>query len=163
MREQRQKQLEEHVKAVNLMLRDTNGNADIHGENTGDESATDGLEEWGGFEEPLEMNRVDEYIDEGKYATVTVESVDVSKEGLHVIAADDEEETGSNSSREDRVASQGKPNSKPPNKRVWTKEKPTSNKPKKRKKFRYESVAERKLARQKQKARNAKAAQARRG
>ncbi|KAI9668207.1 MAG: hypothetical protein M1821_001027 [Bathelium mastoideum] len=158
IREQRRKQLEEHVNAVNSLLRQTNGNVESNGGLSAEGSTADD-EEWQGFGEPLEVHRVDEYIDEDKYALVTVESVDVAKDGLHVTAEDDEEDDQSAS---DAGNHQVTVNGRPEKKRVWTKERPAGKKPKK-KKFRYESVAERKVERQKQKARNAKAAKVRRG
>ncbi|KAI9693948.1 MAG: hypothetical protein M1822_003219 [Bathelium mastoideum] len=161
MREQRRKQLEEHVNAVNSLLRQTNGNVESNG-GLSTEGSTTGDEEWQGFGEPLEVHRVDEYIDEDKYALVTVESVDVAKDGLHVTAEDDEEDDQSASDAENQNTNQVTVNGRPEKKRVWTKERPAGKKPKKRK-FRYESLAERKVERQKQKARNAKAAKVRRG
>lgn len=165
MREQRQRQLEEHIEKVNSMLHDTNGTVDSNEENEGEESTASTEGEWGGFEEPLEVNRVDEYIDEDKYAMVTVESVDVSKDGLH--ATVDEEEAAADGTQssdgKEKVSSNDISIGKQPKKGVWTKEKPGGKKSKKKKKFRYESVAERKAARQKQKAKNVKAAKARRG
>ncbi|KAL9096193.1 MAG: hypothetical protein Q9165_001716 [Trypethelium subeluteriae] len=170
MREQRRKQLEEHVEAVNSMLRNMNGHADSNEEKAGDASKPDGREEWEGFEEPLEINRVDEYIDEDKYATVTVESVNVSKDGLHVAmeendgaSDDDDNDHVVESDAEEKDRGRDSSNGKTQKKRIWTKEKPAGNKPKKRKKFRYEGAAERKAAMQKQKARSSKTAKARRG
>ncbi|KAF2237582.1 hypothetical protein EV356DRAFT_510526 [Viridothelium virens] len=170
MRKRRRQQLEEHVEAVNSMLRNINGHADINEEDANDVPEPNGGEEWAGFEEPPEINRVDEYIDEDKYATVTVESVHVAKDGLHVAMEendgdndDDEDDQVADSDPEEKDRERDTSNGKLQKKRIWTKEKPAGNKPKKRKKFRYESAAERKVTRQKQKARNSKAAKARRG
>ena len=164
MREERQRQLEEHVNTVNSMLRSTNGSTNGSDKDGDEELDADEGEEWQGFEEAVEVNRVDEYVDEDKYAVVTVEAVDVSKDGLHATAEGKDSKTNqSGSDTDSRISDQDISNGKQQKKRKWTKEKPGDAKPKKRKKFRYESAAERKEARQKQKAKNAKAAKARRG
>jgi ribosomal RNA-processing protein 17 len=125
-------------------------------------------EEWNGVEDvtPPPIDHEAEYIDEGKYTTVTVEAVDVSKEGLHKAEeqarqdpSDPESGTkvttrATTTSASERVAQRG-----------WTKEKPKDkpDKPKKkRKKFRYEGKAERKFTRMKEKSKNRKQAKTRR-
>lgn len=96
-----------------------------------------------------------EYIDEDRYTTVTVEAVDISKEGLHRI-------TDENEAEDDEGAAKTKPpasavsNVETNTKKVWPKKT-------KKKKFRYESKAERKVTRGKQKAGNKVKADARRG
>ena len=106
---------------------------------------------WEGIEDEPVVEPVDheeEYVDEDKYTVVTVEAVDISKEGISRIARenseDDEQEAPKLVDTEDK------------NKKVW----PT--KPRK-KKFRYETKTERKLSRAKQKAGNKGRADARRG
>ena len=164
MREDRQKQLQEHIEKVNSMLSNTNATEDSSEEDVGEGSNTFSEEAWEGFEEALEVNRVDEYIDEDKYATVTVESVDVSKDGLRVTTGEADGEDGIQTSTEEKkLSSNSTSNTITQKKRGWTEEKPMVHKSKKKKKFRYESVAERKAAREKQKARTAKAAKGRRG
>jgi ribosomal RNA-processing protein 17 len=142
LREERKQELEEHVEAVNALLKDVNG--------AGVEEEED--DEWGGIEdkEPA-MEAVDheeEYIDEDRYTTVTVEAVDVSKEGLMKVREDD--------SDNEIPEEDAKPVGKESSRKVWPK------KPKKNK-FRYESKAERKITRVKQKAGNKARADARRG
>lgn len=110
-------------------------------------------EEWAGFDDdalaPELVDHEEEYVDEDKYTTVTVEAVDVTKEGLHRVA--DEEDS------EDTLEAEVKPVQKEEKgKKVWPK------KPRKQK-FRYESKAERKATRGKQKAGNKARADARRG
>jgi ribosomal RNA-processing protein 17 len=153
MRQQRKIDLEKHVNEVNLLMRKAAGEA-----TPSDSSDSEG--EFEGFDddEPAsaapvieEINREDEYIDEDKYTTVTIEGVNITKEGFES-AKDKESEK-----KAGEVDGEGK-------KRVWTKEKPKSSAPKKRKKkFRYEAPAERKAARMKQGAKNKAKAQARRG
>ena len=71
--------MEEHVNAVNALLRDVE---------CGKGSEED--ESWGGIEDEGDMvvkavevlDHEEEYVDEDRYTTVTVEAVDVSKDGL---------------------------------------------------------------------------------
>ncbi|RDW67645.1 hypothetical protein BP6252_09041 [Coleophoma cylindrospora] len=144
LREERKQELEEHVEAVNALLKDVDGSKDYV------ESDEDG--EWGGIqdEEPRPViDHEEEYIDEDRYTTVTVEEVDVGKDGLHKIVAED-------SSDESMDAERPKPESKDETKKVWPK------KPRKQK-FRYESKTERRMSRAKQKAGNKAKANARKG
>lgn len=93
------------------------------------------------------MDHEEEYIDEDRYTTVTVEEVDVTKEGLSkTLDSEDEDEDAKVRERGKEV--EGKEKAK----KIW---------PKKVKKraFRYETKAERKLGRAKEKAK----ATARRG
>ena len=137
--------MEEHVEAVNRALREVEGG-----------STEDGTEDevWGGIEDdekekaPELVGHEEEYIDEDRYTTVTVEAVDVSKEGLLRVADDDPSE--------ETMEAEAKPAEKEENdKKRWPK------KPKK-KKFRYESKAERKVTRARQKSGNKSRAEARR-
>jgi ribosomal RNA-processing protein 17 len=137
--------LEEHVEAVNRALREVEGG-----------STEDGTEDevWGGIEDdekenaPELVDHEEEYIDEDRYTTVTVEAVDVSKEGLLRLADDD-------SSEETMEAEATLADKEVNGKKKWPK------KPKK-KKFRYESKAERKMTRAKQKSGNKARTEARR-
>lgn len=95
------------------------------------------------------MDHEEEYIDEDRYTTVTVEAVDVSKEGLTKVG----EEDSSNETAEADPKPVEKEASK---KKVWPKKE-------RKKKFRYESKAERKFTRTKQKAGNKARADTRRG
>ena len=123
-----------------------------------------GNDEWNGFEESTRVDREDEYVDEDRYTTVTVEAVDVTRDGLRKVDSVDEEslEESTHSSqgveptmKEDQSSEGGK------TKRVWTKENPNKGK-KKRKRFRYESKQERKVTRLKERAGNRSKAKARR-
>jgi len=94
------------------------------------------------------VDREEEYVDEDRYTTVTVEAVDISKEGFAksgIEESDDsEKEVPKLVEKEEKT------------KKVWPKKAP-------KKKFRYESKAERKATRGKQKAGNKAKADARRG
>lgn len=123
---------------------------EVSGVGAGLESDEEG-EVWGGIvdgetaEEVLD--REEEYIDEDRWTTVTVEAVDVSKEGLKKVADDEDEEVPN-------LVVAGK--STKEEKKKWPKKE-------KKQKFRYESKAERKFTRGKQKAGNKARADARKG
>lgn len=108
---------------------------------------------WNGFEEEevaLEpIDHEEEYIDEDKYTTVTVEAVDVSKEGLHKVV-DIEEDEDSEAEAPPLVET------KDTGKKEWPKKV-------RKKKFRYESKVERKVTRAKQKFGNKSKAEGRKG
>lgn len=95
------------------------------------------------------VDHEEEYIDEDKYTTVTVEAVDISKDGFSKSRGEDSEDE-SDKEPPALVEKDEKP------KKVWPKKAP-------KKKFRYESKAERKVTRGKQKAGNKAKADARRG
>jgi ribosomal RNA-processing protein 17 len=110
-------------------------------------------EVWGGIqeEEPVEMellDREEEYVDEDRWTTVTVEAVDISKEGLKKVREEDDEEEVPELVVEKQDGKEEK--------KKWPKKE-------KKKKFRYESKAERKFTRGKQKAGNKARADARKG
>lgn len=103
------------------------------------------------------MDHEEEFIDDDRYTTVTVEAVDVSKDGLHKIIQ--EGETGGEES-ESNLVDRPVPKTGQDAKRVWTKERPGGPK-KKKKKFRYESKADRKITRHKERSGNKSKAKAR--
>lgn len=124
--------------------------------------------EWEGIEDPPVSSRRDaEYVDEDQYATVTVEAVDITRDGFVTpkSQSNSENEDGGQTQAEvaaaAKLAGEGK-------KRVWTKEKPKktvgekAKKKLKKKKFRYESKTERKVTRAKERSRNGLQAKARR-
>ena len=120
-------------------------NGGAEGEST-EEEGWNGIQDDEAVVEPVDHE--EEYVDEDRYTTVTIEAVNVSKEGLIKVADDESEEQSEN-----EVV---KPETKASGKKIWPK------KPRK-KKFRYESKAERKVTRGKQKAGNKARADARRG
>lgn len=122
----------------------------------------DDEQEWSGLPEPPEIDHEAEYIDEDRYTTVTVEAMDLSKDGLH---EKEEAQANLDSSEEKQPDGTKRTNGQKQGKRIWTKDKPEkdSRAPKrKRKKFRYENKAERKLTRLKEKSKNSRQAKARR-
>ena len=158
------------MEAVNSVMRNAGRVASDSNEEGEDKEDYENEEEsWDGIEDnqnPL-VDHEDEYIDEDRFTTVTVEAVDISKDGLQ--KALQEEEDGSeavDTNRSDKeppesTTSQGRTGSEK-GKRIWTKEPPSSPR-KKRKKFRYESKAERKATRYKEKSGNKTKARARKG
>ena len=104
---------------------------------------------WSGFQDDQTVEPINheaEYIDEARYTTVTVEAVDVSKEGLHKVEEEDKSEQNGNEHRKNSPGA-AKANSESISKKVWPKKT-------RKKKFRYESKAERKVTMVKQKAGN---------
>jgi len=170
LRRRRKEEMEAKVREVGEYLRkaDGSGSGDEEDEEAEDEGVGEG---WEGFEEiPVsQIDRLDEYIDEDRYAEVTVEDVDVSKEGLvksgqgnsvHTVGDADHDDVGE---LDDEVTAGGRTNGVK-KKREWTKEKPTSAKPKKKRKtFRYETKEERKITRFKERRKNTAKAKSRRG
>lgn len=111
-------------------------------------------EAWHGIAEPVDIDHEAEFEDEDRHTTVTIEAVDITREGFQKVVDADTDF----SDEEDKPLVEGAqaPNEseKPPKgKRIWTKERPEGLK-KKKKKFRYESKAERKLTRYKERSKN---------
>lgn len=147
---------------VNSMIREAGVGSD-----PGEQGSECEEEPWDGIKdnhEPL-VDHEDEYIDEDRFTTVTVEAVDVSKDGLRKAIQDKENE--SEASGTDRPEGEpqktttlrGRTESER-GKRIWTKEPPSGPK-KRKKKFRYENKAERKATRYKEKLGNKSKARAR--
>jgi ribosomal RNA-processing protein 17 len=110
-------------------------------------------EDWEGIKdvEPVieavePVDHEEEYVDEDRYTVVTVEAVDVTKDGLSKVEA-----VGSDTEKAPKLVERVEKA-----KKVWPK-KPL------KKKFTYETKTERKMARGKQKAGNKAKADARRG
>lgn len=158
LREERQAELARHVEEVNAYYRRETPQAE--NDNRVDGSSRSGEEEdRTAVLEPIDHEA--EYIDEEKYTSVTVEEMDVTREGLRKAQADDELEEA----QEVEDSNSAQPADPKPTKRKWTKEKPKDGavKPrKKRKKFRYEGKAERKASREKEKSKNRQQARLRR-
>ncbi len=160
MREERKTELEKHVETVNAILREADGGISDTG---GEESGTE-MEEWDGVAEAPEVDHEAEYIDEDRYTTVTVEAMDLSKEGLHRAMEEEERGIGGLKNEDAQPETNGSAKEAPDKvrkgKRIWTKETPDGRK-KKKKKFRYESKAERKVTRYKEQSGNKAKARAR--
>ncbi|KAK3378556.1 nucleolar protein 12-domain-containing protein [Podospora didyma] len=139
IREERKQAVEEHVSMVHKLLRE----ARIAGEHGGSDSESG--EEWGGLSdsevvaEPLD--REEEYIDEDRYTTVTVEAVSVDRDGLHNSKALSDEKKEAQSKQPPAAV----PEEPTKEKKEWPKKKP---------KFRYESKVDRRITERKQKAKS---------
>ena len=104
MRAQRQKEVEEQIEAVNRGWKAINGvESEQFSEMEGPIGSKALPDVWEGFEEevPTLVSKIDEYIDEDKYAAVTVEAVSISKDGFAVEKVGEESEA-SESEREER-------------------------------------------------------------
>ncbi|KAB5531292.1 nucleolar protein 12-domain-containing protein [Coniochaeta sp. 2T2.1] len=151
MRDERKQAVEDHVETVNRLLKEARkaGTSDTESEGEEDDDA------FGGFaDEPIQpVDLEEEYIDEDKYTTVTIEAVNVDKDGMHKPDAEDgdEEDDDEEEDGEGKKADKAKEDAAPEkSKKEWPK------KPKK-KKFRYETKIERKLTEAKRKVKAAKA------
>ncbi|KAI0379948.1 nucleolar protein 12-domain-containing protein [Hypomontagnella monticulosa] len=141
IREDRKREVEEHVQHVNAILKEAEQAGYVGGEQ---ETSDDETNEWGGFQDTPVLEPVDheeEYIDEERYTTVTIESVNVSKDGLTSSKPEDD------SGEEDQEAAANDDSRYPP---AGSKEKAGPPK-KKKQKFRYESKSERQLNQRRQK------------
>ncbi|KAM6487012.1 nucleolar protein 12-domain-containing protein [Trichoderma sp. SZMC 28011] len=151
IRDERKREVEEHVEHVNKLLRES-GAIEVDSD---DEKSVSGEEanegEWAGFPDRPNLDIVDheeEYIDEDRYTTVTVESVSISRDGLER-PEKPQEKTEGDQEQEPEKADQDKPKAK-----EWPK--------KKKQKFRYESKFDRQLTERRQKAKSKAKSKARR-
>lgn len=159
LREERKKEVEEHVKSIEAILKENR----VAGLDSDAEDAEGGSDksgdEWDGIDDAaaaapettLEpVDHEEEYIDEDLYTTVKVEAVSIDRDGLHnkaeLEAADEvDEEKDRQKQKGPAAAAAGK--------------KGKNDEPRKRKKkFRYESKLERSLTARKNKAKKARPA-----
>lgn len=149
--------MDNHVEAVNLLLKEADQREDTA-------RSEEDVGEAEGKEDIVQVSDIDqeaEYMDEDRLTTVTIEAVEATKEGLQKVVktgSDDEAEGGVVLSVK-AIAARSDGVSKP--KRVWTKDRPDGLLKKKKKKFRYESKAERKITRYKERSGNKAKASAR--
>lgn len=154
--------MEKHVEEVNALVKEAAKAAgeidegEDEGESEGEDNGEDGQTEEKQVNVLAEAPAIDqEFIDEDLYTTVTIEAVDISKEGFHKVSHEVEE-----GDDESKKPAAGRPSTRQGVKRIWTKERP--NGPKKKKKpFRYESKAERRVTRFKERSGNKSKAKAR--
>ncbi|KAI1166393.1 nucleolar protein 12-domain-containing protein [Nemania serpens] len=148
LREDRKREVEDHVQQVNNALKQAAQAGYIEGEE--DElSNGETADEWGGFQDtPVRQDLIDheeEYVDEDRFTTVTVESVNVSKDGL-TSSRPDEEESADERGVDKSTQAQSE--------RTSGEKDQHATKKKKKQKFRYETKLERQITTIKQKARN---------
>lgn len=160
IRDERKADLEMHVKEVNALLSKPNGNT-MSGTDS-DEEDQDIVEVYEGLEDPIPVvDHEDEYVDEDKYTTVTVEEVDISRHGLSKARKAVEDGNAGHVA----AGEPPEPDTKlrPGARRKAAPDKDKLKRPKKKRNFRYESKVDRKVSYLKVKAKNAKAAKARKG
>lgn len=145
MREERKKQVEEHVETVNRLLKEAR-KAGTDG--VDEESSDDDPDAFGGFpDEPIQpVDLEEEYIDEDKYTNVTVEAVSIDRDGMHKpdatpLSSDEDEED-----EEKKNKTYDEPKKA---KKEWPKKT-------KKKKFTYETKLERSISERKRKAKSAR-------
>lgn len=147
IKQERQKEVEEHVKAVNAMLEE----AQAADSDNDQEIQAEDFEEWDGIEEQAQeqaaktdiVDYEDEYVDEDRYTTVKVEAITVTRDGLEKLHQDSDEEANSeDKKKEDETADDAA---------AAAKKKAYKDRPKKPK-FRYESKLERQSGDRKAKA-----------
>ncbi|TFB04684.1 Ribosomal RNA-processing protein 17 [Trichoderma ghanense] len=151
IRDERKREVEQHVEHVNKLLRESGAiEVDDAEEQSGEEAeANDG--EWDGFPDRPNLDIVDheeEYIDEDRYTTVTVESVSISRDGLE---RPEKPKEKTEEEQEEVIKNAPQEQSKAP-----------ARPKKKKQKFRYESKIERQLTERRQKAKSKAKSRARR-
>lgn len=148
LREERRNELEKYIESVNALHKKSDRSSSSDGD-----SEISANKSWDGIQDDVPAEQIDhetEYYDEDRFTTVTIEEVAVSKEGLFKIEGQGDEV-------EYEVKGKGVDGSNMIEE--WTSGKVRSKKPK----FRYESKAERKASRIKQKATKKARASTRRG
>ncbi|KAL6851820.1 nucleolar protein 12 domain-containing protein [Trichoderma novae-zelandiae] len=148
IREERKREVEQHVEHVNRLLRESGAIEVDDTEQQSDEGveAKDG--EWDGFPDRPNLDIVDheeEYIDEDRYTTVTVESVSISRDGLERPERPQEKAEEDQDEEADKAAE---------DKAAEDKAKGPARPKKKKQKFRYESKFDRRLTERRQKAKS---------
>ena len=106
------------------------------------------------------VDHEEEYVDEDRFTTVTVEAVDVSRDGLHKVGQEEAPENTNDSKLGDIPSTHGVAEVQSGRMRQ-IKEPLGGVKKKRKKKFRYETKAERKVTRYKERTGNRKQAFAR--
>ncbi|KAL8823297.1 MAG: hypothetical protein Q9191_005985 [Dirinaria sp. TL-2023a] len=153
LREGRKAELEKHVEEMNALL--NVGNRE--GSETEDADSED--KEWEGIEETPLHNHEAEYLDDDRFTTVTVQAVDVSRNGFQNSGETQENEGSAaeylGDSKDDQRTSSKV------NQRNKTLSSEQQRKPKRKKRFRYENKTERKVTRHKERSRNRKQARER--
>ncbi|KAL8770764.1 MAG: hypothetical protein Q9209_003631 [Squamulea sp. 1 TL-2023] len=160
LRETRRADLEKHVEAVNAAVRKAEDSFGRH------ESSDDERKSSNGLEEPVKVDHEDDYLDEDKHTVVTVEAVDVSHEGLQrrEEGSDEEGDDISRPKNTERIPGRPLSGDAETGKKDQRIDRGFQKQPKKKKKkFRYESKAERKVTRMKERSGGKAKAKERRG
>ena len=168
LRDERKADLERHVQAVNAVSWGDRGEVDSTGSTDDDTGGEDEDRVWDGFQEERPVNREDEYVDEDRFTTVTVEAVDVSKDGMRAVDTAGEEMSDVDDSLKSGLGTLSRKDVADPaaggrTTRSDAQSTSKSRNKKKKVKFRYESKGERKATRMKEKLGKKAKAKARRG
>ena len=159
LREGRKADLQKHIEAVKAILK---GNKKMEVGNSGNSDDEQEVEEDERAEESPWIDCEEEYIDEDKFTTVTVEAVDVNRDGLKRVHDDTEENLKGQDDSAHRVRDDVAKRTS-----SWKQAAPEGPKPitsKARKKnFKYESKADRKVTRFKERGKGKRQAKERRG
>jgi len=145
LREERKQALEEHVETVTKILRDAQnaGAVEPTQNSSGEDDQWEGLSDSGVPEAPIDLE--EEYIDEDRYTTVTVEAVHVDRDGLHKQEPEVSDQEGEWDEKPDQKSEGSK-----------TQEPAKWSRPSKKKTFRYETKFERDVTARKQRAKRGK-------
>ncbi|KAI9748892.1 MAG: hypothetical protein M1815_002887 [Lichina confinis] len=160
VRQQRKDEALRHVETVDTLLGGVDGNPS-DAERSSDRETGDSEAE-GEEAAPQHVNHEEQYLDEDRHTTVTVEAVDVSKEGLTAIPVDQNGEDGSDGAesagRHKTLSANTHPaaDSKGRSSTAGRQANGISTAKKRKKAFRYETKAERKVEKVKQRAIKAK-------
>ncbi|KAL8928232.1 MAG: hypothetical protein Q9208_001942 [Pyrenodesmia sp. 3 TL-2023] len=160
IRDDRRVDREKHVEAVNAAVRGAQG---LDAEN---ESSDGSVAQWDGIGQTKEVDHEDEYVDEDRHTVVTVEALDITRDGLQRkqdnsdMEGEDAEtatiKTSEGNGSAGRMANGGRTKGTKQSKDLDSRPK------KKKRKFRYESKAERKVTRFKERSGGKAKAKARR-
>lgn len=164
LRAGRKADLENHVAAVNALLR---RELDSDPDNPGEEGGISEKGEQGQSNDTTKTSNADleaEYPDEDRYTTVTVENVEVSRDGLFKTREDEVPESDGEAVREitpkSKSEARGRRSGGTP---LLSKARSLDPmRKRKRKKFKYESKTERKMTRHKERSKNSARAKDRR-
>ncbi|KAK1989413.1 nucleolar protein 12 [Colletotrichum cereale] len=141
---ERQREVEDHVKAVSAILEE----AQAANSDEDEEINAKDFEEWDGIEEASKeqtdvVDYEDEYVDEDRYTTVKVEAISVTRDGLEKLHHDsDEAEADSQDEHKAEKRADDDKTTTTKARKEWPK----------KKKFRYETKLERSLGAKKAKA-----------
>ncbi|KAL8958852.1 MAG: hypothetical protein Q9193_004166 [Seirophora villosa] len=159
LRDDRRVDREKHVEAVNAAVRNAEGLHEV------DASSDDHSAQWEGIEDSKDVDHEDDYLDDDRHTVVTVEAVHVSHDGLQR-SHDDPRSEDDGAQAGGRKMEKGRNTDGKTVKRSRTRNtkpsKDPDSRPRKKKKFRYESKAERKVTRFKERSGGKAKAKARR-
>lgn len=152
---------EKHLEAVNAAVR----GAEIL--DADDDSSDGSSTHWYGIGETKEVDHEDQYLDEDRHTVVTVEAVDITRDGLQrkqegSDVEGEDAQTGTTKTSERDGSARGTANGNRTKSIQQSKDLDSRPKKTKKKKFRYESKAERKVTRFKERSGGKAKAKARR-